>query len=147
MNHSSSMHHYYIMFIIMLLSGFLTTMNVWADSITDVRFSLNDLYMTLLMTGWMFTFMGLYYKQHNVFLFGIILAIVNIWFIRTQFMITPRQYLLGMIPHHSMAVHMSKKLLEKPAFAWNKFKSSAKPFVENIIKTQSDEINYMETIF
>ena len=136
------MHHYYIMFIIMLLSGFLTTMNVWADSITDVRFSLNDLYMTLLMTGWMFTFMGLYYKQHNVFLFGIILAIVNIWFIRTQFMITPRQYLLGMIPHHSMAVHMSKKLLEKPAFE----KSLAKPFVENIIKTQSDEINYMETI-
>jgi len=126
----------------MLLSGFLTTMNVWADSITDVRFSLNDLYMTLLMTGWMFTFMGLYYKQHNVFLFGIILAIVNIWFIRTQFMITPRQYLLGMIPHHSMAVHMSKKLLENTAFE----KSLAKPFVENIIKTQSDEINYMETI-
>ncbi len=143
MKHNNSTH-YYIMFIIMLLSGFLTTMNVWADSITDVRFSLNDLYMTLLMTGWMFMFMGLFYKEHNVFLFGIFLVIVNIWFIRTQFMISQHQYLLGMIPHHSMAVHMSKKLLEKPDFALNKFKSLAKPFVENIIKTQSDEIELMK---
>ena len=61
MNHSNTFTHYYIMFFIMLLSGFLTTMNVWADSIKDVRFSLNDLYMTLLMTGWMFMFMGLFY--------------------------------------------------------------------------------------
>jgi hypothetical protein len=37
----------------------------------------------------------------------------NIWCIRNQFLITERQYKLGMIPHHSMAVHMSKKLLEK----------------------------------
>jgi len=37
-----------------------------------------------------------------------------------------------MIPHHSMAVHMSKKLLEK--------ENNISPFVKNIIKTQEDEI-------
>ena len=134
--------HSYIMFFIMLLSGFLSTMNVWADSITDVRFSINDLYMTLLMTGWMFTFMGLFYKEHKMFLFGILLAILNIWCIRTQFMVTPHQFLLGMIPHHSMAVLMSKKLLEKNSMENNKLKINL--FVENIIKTQSKEIDFMK---
>ena len=42
------------------------------------------------------------------------------------------QYKLGMIPHHSMAIHMSKKLLEK--------NNNISPFLQNIIKTQENEI-------
>ena len=52
-------NHYTIMFFIMILSGLLSTMNVWVDKLDDIRFSINDAYMTLLMTGWMFFFMGL----------------------------------------------------------------------------------------
>ena len=131
MEHSHT-NHYVIMFIIMLLSGLLSTMNVWVDKVDDIRFSLNDVYMILLMTGWMFLFMGVIYKQKNVFVIGLLLIIINIWCIINQFLITETQYKLGMIPHHSMAVHMSKKLLEKQ----NKISS----FVKNIIKTQEDEI-------
>jgi hypothetical protein len=47
----------------MVLSGLLSTMNVWVDKVDDIRFSINDLYMTLLMTGWMFLFMGLVYEE------------------------------------------------------------------------------------
>ena len=36
------------------MSGLLSTMNVWVDKVDDIRFSINDAYMTLLMTGWMF---------------------------------------------------------------------------------------------
>jgi hypothetical protein len=97
----------------MVLSGLLSTMNVYADKLDDIRFSINDIYMTLLMTGWMFLFMGLIYKEISVTLIGLSLIIINIWCIRNQFLITESQYKLGMIPHHSMAVHMSKKLLEK----------------------------------
>jgi len=128
----------------MILTGLLTTMNVGVDSITDVRFSINDLYMTLLMTGWMFAFMGLYYKQHNVFIVGIILIIFNFWCIRTQFMVSQHQYLLGMLPHHSMAVHMSKKLLEKNNNKNKNKNNKFTLFVENIIKTQSDEIDFIK---
>jgi hypothetical protein len=117
----------------MVLSGLLSTMNVWVDKVDDIRFSINDAYMTLLMTGWMFLFMGLFYQEISVFIIGLSLIIFNIWCIRTQFLITETQYKLGMIPHHSMAVHMSKKLLEKE----NNNKS---PFVKNIIKTQENEI-------
>ena len=112
MKHSQT-NHYVIMFFIMILSGVLSTMNVWVDKVDDIRFSINDAYMTLLMTGWMFLFMGLIYQEISVFFIGLSLIICNIWCIRNQFLITERQYKLGMIPHHSMAVHMSKKLLEK----------------------------------
>jgi len=125
-------NHYVIMFFIMILSGLLSTMNVWVDKVDDIRFSINDAYMTLLMTGWMFLFMGLIYQEINGIFIGLLFIILNIWCIRNQFLITEKQYKLGMIPHHSMAVHMSKKLLEK--------ENNISPFVKNIINTQEDEI-------
>jgi len=121
----------------MIISGLLSTMNVWVDTWDDIRFSLNDVYMTLLMTGWMFFFMGIYYKEPTVLLLGILLVVVNIWCIRTQFMVTPKQYMLGMIPHHSMAILMSKKLHSGPD-------PSMQRFVTNIITTQEKEIEYMK---
>ena len=33
-----------------MVSGLLSTMNVWVDKADDIRFSINDIYMTLLMT-------------------------------------------------------------------------------------------------
>ena len=62
MQHTKN-NHYISMFFIMILSGLLSTMNVWVDKLDDIRFSINDAYMVLLMTGWMFLFMGLFYKE------------------------------------------------------------------------------------
>lgn len=131
-------NHFFVMFFIMLLSGALSTMNVWVDNIDDIRFSFNDAYMILLMTGWMLLFMGLIYKNLYAFFIGAILVIMNIWAIRTQFLISENQFKLGMIPHHSMAVHMSKKLLEKDD------NIDIAPFVKNIINNQQDEILYLK---
>jgi hypothetical protein len=136
MKHVQKNNHYIIMFFIMILSGLLSTMNVWVDKYDDIRFSINDLYMILLMSGWMFFFMGLIYQEMYIFIIGILLVITNIWCIRTQFLITETQYKLGMIPHHSMAIHMSKKLLDK--------KNNIQAFIENIINTQEKEILFMK---
>lgn len=127
--------HYVIMFCIMVLSGLLSTMNVWVDKVDDIRFSINDVYMTLLMTGWMFLFMGLVYQEIMVFFIGLSLIISNIWCIRNQYLITETQYKLGMIPHHSMAVHMSKQLLKK--------ENNISQFVKDVIKTQENEILFL----
>jgi len=133
------------MFIIMIFSGLLSTMNIWGDKFDDIRFSVNDIYMTLLMTGWMFLFMGLYYKELPITIIGLCLVVLNIWCIRTQFLISTDQYILGMIPHHSMAIHMSRKLLEKETIESKQSKQSRiKEFVKNIIKTQEDEIQFMK---
>ena len=137
MKHShSQMNHYVIMFFIMILSGLLTTMNVWVDKYDDIRFSLNDVYMIFLMTGWMFLFMGLFYREIKTFIFGLTFVIINLWCIRTQFLITENQYKLGMIPHHSMAVHMSKQMLKK--------NNNINTFLDNIINTQEKEIQFMK---
>lgn len=128
------------MFVIMILSGLSTTMNVWVDKWDDVRFSINDMYMILLMTGWMFLFMGIYYSETVILCLGLFLVVANIWCIRTQFMVTNEQYVLGMIPHHSMAIHMSKKLLQRePPLLHD--------FVKNIISSQENEITYMKGIY
>jgi len=124
------------MFFIMIISGLLSTMNIWVDKLDDIRFSINDAYMILLMSGWMFLFMGMIYHEINIFFIGLLLVIVNIWCIRNQFLITETQYKLGMIPHHSMAIHMSKKLLEK--------NNNISLFLENIIKTQENEITILK---
>ena len=131
-------HSNIVMFFIMILSGLLSTMNVWVDKLDDIRFSLNDGYMILLMCGWMFLFMGLFNKEKKIFMIGLLLVIANIWFIRNQFLVSENQFKLGMIPHHSMAVHMSKKLLNKNN------NIGIQNFLKNIIKTQEKEIDFMK---
>ncbi len=128
--------HYIIMFFIMIIAGALSTMNVWVNKISDIRFSVNDLYMILLMSGWMLFFMGIIYKHLYAFLFGLILVIANLYCIRTQCFVSENQYKLGMIPHHSMAVLMSKKLLKKP--------NNIQNFLKNLITTQENEINFLK---
>jgi hypothetical protein len=132
----NKVNHYIIMFFVMIISGLLSTMNIWVDKLDDIRLSINDIYMSLLMTGWMFLFMGLFYREKQIIIIGIFLVIINIWCIRQQFFITEKQYKLGMIPHHSMAIHMSKKLLQK--------KNNIQSFAENIIKNQENEIEFMK---
>ncbi len=124
------------MFCIMILSGLLSTMNVYADKLDDIRWSLNDIYMTTLMTGWMLTFMSIYYKDVTPFIVGSGIVIFSFYAIRTQLFISQDQYLLGMIPHHSMAILMSKRLLTKD--------NSITPFLNKIITTQIKEIEYMK---
>lgn len=132
------MNHYIVMFIIMILSGVLSTMNIWVDKIDDIRISLNDIYMILLMTSWMFFFMGIYYYDLYILFVGSVGILVFLYCIRNQVGINTNQYLVGMIPHHSMAILMSKRLLEKG--------TSEKKLVQNIIEAQQKEIEYMKSI-
>jgi len=120
----------------MIIAGALSTMNVWVDKISDIRISANDFYMIFLMTGWMFFFMGIIYQHLYVFIFGLVLVIINFYFIRTQCFVSENQYKLGMIPHHSMAILMSKKLLKK--------KNNIQNFLKNLIYTQESEINFLK---
>ena len=132
------MRDYFIMFWIMFLSGILSTMNVWVNKYEDIRIGLNDVYMALLMSGWMFFFTGIYYQYSPVSLSGLSLVLLMVWCIRKQLFIDMQQYNLGMIPHHSMAVYMSKKLLAT--------KPLNEQYLLNIIHNQEKEIEYMKSL-
>jgi len=131
------MNHFTIMLIACILSGMASTMNMWIDKWNDFYFSLNDLYMTGLMTGWMFFFMGILQLEKYTILFGIIVTIISFYFIRKQSFITEIEYLRGMIPHHSMAILMSKRLKEKT--------HTIQYLLDQIIETQQKEILLMKS--
>jgi len=131
-----SEHNVMFMVICMFFAGYASTMNDWIDNWDDFRFSLNDFYMVGLMTGWMFFFMGLFTLQIGKCVSGLIAVIVFFILIRTQAFITEIQYLKGMIPHHSMAIMMSKRLEKKP--------NSIQHLLDQIVQTQRKEIIIMK---
>jgi hypothetical protein len=129
-------NHYLVMAIIMLFAGLLSTMNVWANSVSDIRLSLNDFYMIFLMIGWMLLFMSVYNKDYKVSVISVVIVSFSLFAIRKQLFINERQFLLGMIPHHSMAVHMSKKIKNE--------NNDIKELLDNIIESQNKEIEFMK---
>ena len=129
-------HNVMFMIICMFFAGYASTMNNWIDNWDDFRFSINDFYMVGLMTGWMFFFMGLFTLQFGKTMFGLIGVIIFFALIRTQTFVNEIQYLKGMIPHHSMAILMSKRLEKKP--------NSIQPLLKQIIETQEKEIIIMK---
>lgn len=96
-----------------MLAALFSSMSVWAYRLTDIRLSLNDFYMGLLMTGWMFLLEGLMMSHRMWITIGFALIVVSLYLIRTQAFINVNQYIQGMIPHHSMAILMSDRLIEK----------------------------------
>jgi len=129
-------HNVMFMVICMFFAGYASTMNNWIDNWDDFRFSVNDFYMVGLMTGWMLFFMGLFTLQVGKTIFGLIVVIIFFALIRTQTFVNEIQYLKGMIPHHSMAILMSKRLEKKP--------NSIQHLLDQIIQTQQKEIIIMK---
>ena len=130
-------HGVLFMILCMFLAGYMSTMNNWIDKWDDFHFSLNDFYMVGLMTGWMLFFMGLLAIEPRRLVLGSILVAVFYFLIRKQLFVNEIQFLKGMIPHHSMAVMMSKRLENKP--------NSIGHLLDQIIQTQEKEIIIMKS--
>ncbi len=129
------------MIVIMIISGFLSSMYVFSNTLDDVRISFNDFYMIGLMTGYMVLFMGLLNRDWLTMALSTAFVLSMYYLIRSQRFVTKQQYFRGMIPHHSMAVLMSRRLLENDT-SLTKEESA---FVDNIITTQQREIAWMKS--
>lgn len=140
MNHMASNESMIVMSLSMILAGIFSGMNAFVNRPSDIRLNINDFYMSLMMIGLMFVFMSIYYKSVKLFIFGGMVSMITFVMIRKQIFVNKRRYVDSMIPHHSMAVMMSKELLKKNENLTVKLKR----FVENIIKTQEKEIEFME---
>jgi len=78
---------------------------------------------------------------------SLIVVIITIYLIRNQSFISPTQYIKGMIPHHSMAITMSQKLLDN--YSGNledKKYIELKKLLINIISTQEKEIKILRAL-
>jgi hypothetical protein len=133
------------MIIPSFFAGMFSTMNILANRFDDIRFHLNDLYMVSLMICLMVLFSifqtdGLNSMTNNRTLFLLAIVCIIIYCIRTQFLISDSQYLNGMIPHHSMAITMSKRILQKTK------NPKIIKLANNIIANQLKEIDEMNDI-
>lgn len=140
MNHMATNESIIVMSLSMILAGIFSGMNAFVNKPQDIRLNINDFYMSLMMIGLMFVFMSVYYKSLKLFIFGGIVSIITFVMIRRQMFVNKRRYIESMIPHHSMAVMMSKELLKKNEDLTGELRG----FVENIITTQEKEIEFME---
>lgn len=130
-----------VMIVISIISGLLSTMNLWVDSFGDMRSHLNDSYMIILMTAWMVVFDSLYNARAYYFaLFSLIVVVFTVYMIRKQLFIDDKQFLSGMIPHHSMAIHMAKRIKEKSK------NLNIIQLANNIIHSQTKEIELMKEL-
>jgi hypothetical protein len=133
-------HSYGGMIVIMILAGLGSSMYLWADKLTDVRLSVNDAYMILLMTAWMCLFMAISNRDWGGAAMSAAAVAALLIGIRGQLFVPLSQFYTGMIPHHSMAVHMSRRLLvNDPTLS-----PADREFVASIIKTQEREIEWMK---
>ena len=134
-----------IQFIIMFLFGFfLNPMNVLAFRLNDFYTSLTLFYSGLFMASnmiWAHELVHYFSMNHlntYVFLTGIILSVICVFLLRSQFLVTDKEWLKRMIPHHSTALTTSTNIYAKTN---NK---DIKQLAKSIIATQEREIDIMK---
>ncbi len=140
-NHMSSNESIIVMSICMILAGTISGMNSFVNNSNDVRLNINDFYMSLMMIGIMFILMSIYYKSMKLFIFGTIVSIFTFILLRNQIFVNEYNYITSMIPHHSMAIMMSKKLLNKINVP---ISEDIELLAKNIIDSQEKEIEIMK---
>jgi Na+/melibiose symporter-like transporter len=108
--------------------------------------SVGKLYLSVIMGLFMVLVeVGMHDHQYSVvstytYLWVIILLATTIYLYRKQIAVNDKQYLEGMIEHHSVALQTSVEILEKTD-DYNIAK-----LAKNIIQTQTDEIREMEDL-
>ena len=141
-NHMSSNESIIVMCIFTVLAGMISGMNSFVDKIEDIRLNINDFYMSWMMSGLMFIFMAFYYKSMKLFIVGLFITIITFIFLRNQIFVDEYQYSSSMIPHHSMAIMMSKNLLNKSI----PLSDNIKLLANSIIDSQENEIEIMKKV-
>jgi hypothetical protein len=141
-SHMNSNESIIVMIVCMVLAGTISGMNSFVNNIQDIRLNINDLYMSFMMIGLMFIFMSIYYFSMKLFVIGIFISIGTFILIRKQVFINEYNFLMSMIPHHSMAVMMSSELLKKKL----NIKPKTEELVKNIIRSQKEEIDFMKKL-
>ncbi len=128
-----------IMFFGMAAISFFIMPFVMIANPLDWRPSLNQAYAAVFMGATMVVLEGWMHPMPTwAWLATIALLVASVWAIRTQAFVNSREYLHDMMPHHSMAVLTSERLLQKQGTD-----PAVRRLAEGILSTQRDEISWM----
>ena len=149
MKHNNSSSDMYVRLLAMAILSFISMyflMYAMVDSFTNIHNSFNELYMAGLMTAPMIlieiVLMGRMYENKNyniaIGIASILLGIIFLFAIRTQFAVGDTQFLRSMIPHHAGAILMCNNGTIQD--------SEIKQLCSTIVDGQQKEIDQMKAI-
>lgn len=140
------MHTMIIMFVGSFLIQYFLMSPIMVSERVFITNNLGKAYMAVIMSLFMVILEIMMHDHHyNVFslksyTFISISLLLFIYLYRTQKGINDRQYLEGMIEHHSMGIFTSEEIVKKT----NDY--NVAKLAKNIIQTQKDEIRIMEEL-
>ena len=138
-----ALYEFAIVFVVVGVSGLLTAlsrMSVSVEKLSHVRLSTNDMYMALLMASWALLGLGVVYRHITVVVAGLIGITVCLMLIRKQMWVNAKQYILGMIPHHSTAVFWTRKIIDK---GYTRYDNHLDQLAKNIMETSRWNIDVL----
>jgi len=140
------LHSMIIMFIFSFLIQYFLMPPIMVDSFENITNNIGKVYLSIIMGLFMVLveiFMhDMHYGIVSFTKYGIIISmiILFIYLYRNQVAIKDKEFLKGMIEHHSMAVFMSEEILKKTD------DYHIAKLAKNIIQTQNDELKEMKEL-
>lgn len=131
-----------IMFLSMFISQYVFMSYITTDKIENITNSIGKVYMCTLMNLIMFFVANLMADKINiqkVILYGGLL-VLTIYLYKFQYGIGDKDYLNGMIEHHSMALLTTDSILKKTD------NQNVANLAKRILTTQEKEINEMQQL-
>jgi len=140
------LHTLAIMFIFSFLIQYFAMPPLMVNSLSDITNNIGKAYLAIIMGfSMVLVEIGMHDMQYGVFSttkYGIIIAFLFlfVYLYRNQVAIKDKEYIKGMIEHHSMAVFMSEEILKKTD------NYHIAKLAKNIIQNQKDEIREMKDL-
>jgi len=139
-------HSLVIMFISSFIIQYYLMSMIMTNNYKNITNSIGKFYLSVIMALLMVLTEIMMYDYHNhtfnkhLYTYCGLLLLFFIYLYRNQIGINDKQYLAEMIEHHSMAILTSDEILKKT----NSY--DVTKLANNIIHTQTDEINQMKNL-
>lgn len=139
-------HSIIAMFVGSFVINYFLVSPIMVNSNAHITNNIGKLYMAIIMGLFMILLeIIMHDNQYHVlsvktYLFVILSIIAFVYLYRNQVLINDKQYLKGMIEHHSMALLTSDEILKKT----NNYEIAK--IAKNIIQNQTDEIEQMKKV-
>jgi len=139
-------HTMVVMFVGSFLIQYFLMPPIMVNNRAEITNNIGKAYMSVIMALFMVLFEVLMHDHQyhvlSVNLYAILIASLGlfVYLYRKQIAIKDKQYLEGMIEHHSMGILTSEEILKKTD------NYDVAKLAKNIIQTQKDEIHIMSEI-
>lgn len=140
------LHSLFIMFVGSFIIQYFLMPPIMVNSRANITYDIGNAYIATIMALLMVSLeVMMHDSQYNVLslhLYGYIVVgvVLFIYLYRKQIGINDKQYLEGMIQHHSMAIFTSEEILKKTD------NYEVAKLAKNIVQNQEDEIKVMKKL-